>query len=268
MIFNKKIPLIDIQSYRSLATIIIVSLSMFFGQKSFAQNDMSMLTNAANAYSTQDYQMAIDLYEQILASGRDAFEIYYNLGNAYFKDNQIAPAILNYERAARIDPADPDLQYNLAIAQGQTVDKIEMIAIPEFVTGYKSMVNKLTADQWGVFSLISFLLLLASMMGFLFLNKRLTKQILLSAGGLFLLLTLLFFYFGWQQQRWLNDKKEAIIFQPTITVTSTPDRVGEELFVLHEGTKVKIVERFQDWVRIQIGDGNTGWVPKGAAEEI
>ncbi len=251
--------------YRHL---LFFGISICLSQPISAQDDFAQLTNAANAYSTQDYQTAIDIYEQILASGRDAFEIYYNLGNAYFKNNDIGPAILNYERAARINPSDPDLQYNLNIAQGRTVDKIEMISVPEFVTGYKSFVNTIPADRWGVFSLIAFILLLMSLLGFLFLNQKLTKQIMLSAGGLFLLLTLFFFYLGWQQQRWLNDRKEAIIFQPSITVTSTPDDAGEELFVLHEGTKVSIVERFRDWVRIRIGDGNTGWVPKEVAEEI
>ncbi|MEZ4953714.1 MAG: SH3 domain-containing protein [Saprospiraceae bacterium] len=76
------------------------------------------------------------------------------------------------------------------------------------------------------------------------------------------------FFFGWQQTNWLNSRKEAIIFQPSITVTSTPDKTGEELFVLHEGTKVRIVERFRDWIRVRIGDGNTGWVPEKVAKEI
>lgn len=237
-------------------------------QALLAQQENTQISEAADAYSNQEYQKAIDLYEQILSDGKDAFEIYYNLGNTYFKEEGIGAAILNYERAARIDPANADLQHNLKMAQARTVDKIEMISVPEFVTGYKSFVNTFSSDSWGKLSLLTFSLLLIFLLVFLFSNKKWMKQIALGSGILFLFLTTLFFYFGWQQERWLNDQKEAIIFKPSITVTSTPDNAGEELFVLHEGTKVRIIERFRDWTRIRIGNGNTGWIPKEVAEEI
>lgn len=233
-----------------------------------AQDGTVLLQQAADAYSNGDYQTAIDQYEQLLAGGQDAFEVYYNLGNAYFKNNQIAPAILNYERAARINPADADLQHNLAMAKSRTVDKVDMIAVPEFVTGYKSFVNATPADRWGTLSILSFVLMLLAIGAFLYLSQRWMKQLALGAGGLLFLLAIAFFFFGWQQTNWLNSRKEAIIFQPSITVTSTPDKTGEELFVLHEGTKVRIVERFRDWIRVRIGDGNTGWVPEKVAKEI
>ena len=94
------------------------------------------------------------------------------------------------------------------------------------------------------------------------------KQLALGLGGVLLLLSFLFFFLGWQQSNWLSNQKEAVIFQPSITVTSTPNDSGEELFVLHEGTKVRIVERFKEWVRVRIGDGNMGWMPRTAVKEI
>ncbi len=233
-----------------------------------AQDGKALLQQAADAYANGDYQAAASQYEQILASGQHAFEVYYNLGNAYFKNNQIAPAILNYERAARLNPTDADLQHNLAMAKSRTVDKVDMLAVPEFVSGYKSFVNATPADRWGAWSIAAFVLMLLAIASFLYLTTRWMKQVMLGSGVLLALLAAIFFLFGWQQTKWLNSRKEAIIFQPSITVTSTPDNTGEELFVLHEGTKVRIVERFRDWVRIRIGDGNTGWVPEKAAEEI
>ncbi|MEO1260482.1 MAG: tetratricopeptide repeat protein [Bacteroidota bacterium] len=233
-----------------------------------AQDSASLLQQAADAYTNADYQTAIDHYELILASGQYAFEVYYNLGNAYFKQEELAAAILNYERAARINPADTDLQYNLALAQSRTIDNIDMLPVPDLVSGYQSFVNTTAADNWGAFSVLAFVLLLASILTFLYVKKRWLKQVLLGTSGLLLLLSLLFFFFGWQQSNWLDSRKEAIIFQPSITVTSTPDDAGEELFVLHAGTKVRIVERFRNWVRIQIGDGNTGWIEQPAIREI
>lgn len=241
---------------------------LLFVKTASAQDGNLLLQQAADAYSNGDYQTAIDQYEQVLAGGQDAFEVYYNLGNAYFKNNQIAPAILNYERAARINPADADLQHNLAMAKSRTVDKVDMLAVPEFVSGYKSFVNATPADRWGTLSILAFVLMLVAIGAFLYLSRRWMKQLALGTGGVLALLAIAFFFFGWQQTNWLNSRKEAIIFQPSITVTSTPDKTGEELFVLHEGTKVRIVERFRDWIRVRIGDGNTGWVPEKVAKEI
>ena len=233
-----------------------------------AQDSKALLQQAADAYSNNDYPSAIQQYEQILANGEHAFEVYYNLANAYFKDNQIAPAILNYERANRLNPADADLQHNLRMAQSRTVDKINMIPVPELVTGYKSFVNSTPADTWGTFSLMIFVLALIGIAAFLYLNQKWMKQLALGLGGVLLLLSFLFFFLGWQQSNWLSNQKEAVIFQPSITVTSTPNDSGEELFVLHEGTKVRIVERFKEWVRVRIGDGNMGWMPRTAVKEI
>ena len=246
----------------------ILLFFLFFIKTASAQDANTLLQQAADAYSNNDYRSAIDQYEQVLASGQHAFEVYYNLGNAYFKDNQIAPAILNYERAALLNPADADLQHNLSMAKSRTVDKINILAVPEFVTGYKSFVNATPADRWGTWSVVAFVLMLIAIAKFLYFSKKWMKQVALVFALVLALLAVAFFFFGWQQSNWLNSRKEAIIFQPSITVTSTPDNSGEELFVLHEGTKVRVMERFRDWIRIRIGDGNTGWMPKAAAKEI
>ena len=246
----------------------ILFLLVFLIKTIAAQDGNILLQQAADAYTNGDYPAAIQQYEQILANGEHAFEVYYNLANAYFKDNQIAPAILNYERANRLDPADADLQHNLRMAQSRTVDNINMIPVPELVTGYKSFVNSTPADRWGAFSLVAFVLALIGIAAFLYLGQRWMKQMAVGSGVVLLLLSLFFFFLGWQQSNWLNSQKEAVIFQSSITVSSTPNDSGEELFVLHEGTKVRIVERFREWVRVRIGDGNMGWMPGKAVREI
>ncbi len=233
-----------------------------------AQDNQALLQQAADAYSAGNYQNAIALYEQVLASGEHAFEVYYNLGNAYFKEGEIAPAILNYERAARLNPADPDLQHNLAMAQARTVDKVDMLPVPELITGFKSFVNGIPADTWAIFSIVAFILMLILIGVFLFSAPRWIKQLTFSLAVVALIFALVFLFFGWQQQRWINSQKEAIIFEPSITVVSTPDQSAQNLFVLHEGTKVRVIERFRDWIRIRIGDGNTGWVPGETVKEI
>lgn len=252
----------------------ILSLFAFFLVITLPLSNLSGQSNAerfqlaTEAYANKDYEGAIDQLEHILATGEYAFEVYYNLGNAYFKSDQIAPAILNYERAAKINPTEADLQYNLAIAQSRTVDQIDMIPVPEFVSGYKSFVNNRSSDQWATLSLITFFLMLAALGTFLLINNRLFKQIALSAVAICALFTITTFFFAWQQQSWLNSNREGVVFTPSINVSSTPDNAGETLFVLHEGTKVKIIERFRDFIRIEIGDGKSGWIGKESVREI
>ena len=232
------------------------------------QDNTMLLQQAADAYSNKNFQAAIDAYEKILENGSEAFEVYYNLGNAYYKSDQIAPAILNYERAKLLRPADEDLSHNLAMAEARTVDRIEGIPVPELITGYKSFVNTVSADLWGFYSIICFILVLGAVAGFLFLTQRWIKQLLLGLGVLCLVLSLLFWFLGAQQQSWLNNQKEAIIFQASVTASSTPNENGEDLFVLHAGTKVKVVKRFRDWVQVQIANGNTGWMQANAIQQI
>lgn len=228
----------------------------------------TLIEAAQEAYSKEDFQTAIEKYEQIVSNGNEAFELYYNLGNAYFKTDQLGLAILNYERAAKINPTDTDLNHNLAIAQSRTVDKIEVVSAPEFVSGFKSFVNATPADSWGIYSLMAFTLFLIALGIFFFLNVKNLKQLSLLFAAILLMLSLGFFYFGWQQQRWLNSNKEGIILQASVTVSSTPDQSGEELFVLHEGTKVRILEYFKDKTRIRITNGNIGWLFKNDLQEI
>jgi len=258
-----------ISSYGKMASLLFLFCCCLAGTpgQSIAQYDKE-LAQAAEAYSNNNFEKSITLYEQILADGWESFEVYYNLGNAYYKTDQIAEAILNYERAAVINPTDEDLLHNLNMARSRTVDKISMIAVPQFVSGYKAFVNSISADTWGIISLISFFGILGLIIFFLSASQRWIKQTILGFILLFFLTSTTAFLFGWQQKNWRNSNKEAIIFQPSINVQSTPDQNGKELFVLHEGTKVQIVERFKDWARIRIGDGKTGWVTQQAIAEI
>ena len=251
---------------RSL-TLVLCSLHIFATTGS-SQSEVDRLDQAATAYESGNYAAAINIYQALVDQGQTAFELHYNLGNAYYKSQQIPEAILQYEKANKIDPANPDLQHNLALAQSKTVDRIEMIPVPELVSGYKSFVNQTPADRWGTFSLLAFFLGLGALLGFLLVTPRALKQVFFGIGIVLFVATLFFFFLGWQQQNWLKTQKEAIIFEPSITISSTPGTDGSELFVLHAGTKVRILERFKDWVRIRIGDGNTGWLPQHTIKEI
>ena len=194
---------------------------------------------ADSAYMRTDYASAIQIYEQLLEYG-EAAEIYYNLGNSYYKTGEIAKAILNYERALLLKPNNEDIRVNLEIARGKTVDKVN--AIPElfFIAWGKSFINSLGVDSWGILGILSFVLLLVSLCCFIFMKRFLWRRIAFS------LSIVLVFVCAWsnlaasQQKKNLLIRNDAIIMLPSVIVRSTPDESGTSLFILHEGRKVSV----------------------------
>ena len=224
---------------------------------------------ADSAYMRTDYASAIQIYEQLLEYG-EAAEIYYNLGNSYYKTGEIAKAILNYERALLLKPNNEDIRVNLEIARGKTVDKVN--AIPElfFIAWGKSFINSLGVDSWGILGILSFVLLLVSLCCFIFMKRFLWRRIAFS------LSIVLVFVCAWsnlaasQQKKNLLIRNDAIIMLPSVIVRSTPDESGTSLFILHEGRKVSVDvnDSMKEWKEIRLEDGKVGWVPAQAIEFI
>ena len=231
-----------------------------FALLSFAQSEAEQLEQARAAYDAEEFESAIDQYETILAGEVEAFEVYYNLGNAYFKTNDIPRAILNYERARKLTPDDPDLLYNLELANKYTVDKFEEIPDLGVTKFFHSLVGFLSSNGWAWLSIVFFLFCLGGAGLFYLAALPGRKKLGLGIATVFLLLALMFFGLSWKAKDLTQSKREAIIFQPTVTVVAEPREASEELFVVHEGTKVKIIEEVDDWTRIRLSDGNDGWM--------
>ncbi len=231
-------------------------------------DNQQLMKEANEHYKKQEYQQAVGIYEMIDSLGYSAPELYYNLGNAYYKLNKFPNAILNYERAKRLDPQNIDIQNNLDLANTRVVDKID--ALPDFFL--KSWINSLqqicSADMWAVMSIISFLFFLVLMSLFLYSNRMLVKQLSFWFGVVVFLFTLSTFYLARRQVNRLTYQNQAIIFSPSVTVKSSPDKSGTDLFLLHEGVKVNIENTETDWVEIKISDGRKGWVELSVLEKI
>lgn len=221
-----------------------------------------------SAYVKNDFASAIQIYESLLQQG-EAPEIYYNLGNCYYKTDDIARAILNYERALLLSPGNADIRANLEISRAKTIDKV--IPVPEifFVAWIKSLVNSQSSDAWAKTGIVSFLLLLASLSVFFFTRRVKWKKAGFSAAILFLVVTILANLFASQQKEYLTNRKDAIILSPSVTVRSTPSESGTGLFILHEGRKVEIKDHsMREWKEIRLEDGKVGWVPASSIEII
>ena len=221
-----------------------------------------------SAYIKNDFASAIQIYESLLQQG-EAPEIYYNLGNCYYKTDDIARAILNYERALLLSPGNADIRANLEIARSKAIDKVTPVPEIFFITWIRSLVNSQSSDAWARTGIVSFLLLLVSLAIFFFTQHIKWKKIGFSAAILFLIVTVLSNLFASQQKSYLTNRNDAIILSPSVTVRSTPSESGTSLFVLHEGRKVEIKDNsMREWKEIRLEDGKVGWVPSSSIEVI
>ncbi|MBP3679154.1 MAG: tetratricopeptide repeat protein [Bacteroidaceae bacterium] len=224
---------------------------------------------ADSAYVNNDFAKAAELYESILNNEGESADIYYNLGNSYYKMDNIAKAILNYKRALLLNPADNDIQFNLELAQSKTIDKVVPMSEFFFVTWTKSLTNIMSERGWAQTGIITFIIALVALAVYFF-NKRIVlKKIGFISAIAFLFFCILANIFASTQKADLQNHSNAIIMAPSITVKSTPNDNGTELFILHEGRKVIIKDNtMKEWKEIQLEDGNAGWVPAQAIEII
>ena len=221
-----------------------------------------------SAYIKEDYATAIQIYEALLKHG-EAADVYYNLGNSYYKAGEIAKAILNYERALLLQPGNGDIRANLEVARAKTVDKVEPIPEIFFISWIKSLINSMSVDAWATLGIISFVLLIIALYFFIFSKQILWKKIGFISGIIFLIITICSNVFASQQKEELINRGEAIVMNPSVTVRSTPSESGTNLFILHEGRKVSIKDNsMKEWKEIRLEDGKVGWVPASAIEVI
>ncbi len=226
------------------------------------------LTQANEAYAQEDYNKAIALYEQTLNEQGVSSDLYYNLGNAYYKHNEFAKAILNYERALLLNPGNEDARFNLDMANTQIVDKIDPVGRFFLSVWIDSMRSALSSNTWAIIGIVSFFLFLAGLYLYLFTKSVFTRKLGFFGGAILLLASIVANSFSWGLNSKLKAHSEAIVFAPTIPVKSSPAESGTDLFVLHEGTKVSILSTLGDWTEVKISDGNRGWLPASSIEII
>ena len=232
------------------------------------QNTDSLFTLANKFYTEGKYSEAITNYEAIIALGKMSAELYYNLGNAYFKLNDIAHAILYFERAYLLNPSDDDIAFNLDLARAYTTDKIE--AIPDFfvVKWFMSISNIFSSNAWAFLAISFFVLTLLLLVIYQFSGKYLIKKNAFISSWIALLLFIVSLSFSISQKNRIINSNHAIITTSAISVKSSPSDNSNDLFILHAGTKIETLRNVGEWCEIRIADGNKGWVPKSAFERI
>jgi len=234
----------------------------------FGQTADSLIYKANEAYNQGLYDSAIATYEQVLDENLESYRLYYNIGNAYFKNNDIPSAILYYEKAKKLAPNDEDVSFNLSIANSMIVDKIEKVPEMFYQKWWNYFYNMFDADTWTIISVVSWLILLLFLGIFILAKTRRVKKMSFYFGLLFLFTSLATFGLASHKYYYTKEHKDAIVFTPTITAKSSPTRSAVDLFVIHEGTKVRIVDQVQGWVKIKLHNGSIGWLPGDAVKRI
>ena len=241
------------------AFLIILIFQAFIAFSQLAEQERT-IEQANQSYSNGDFETAISQYESVVNAGYESSGLYFNLGNAYFKMNNVPAAILYYEKARKLDPADENILFNLELANSRIVDKME--PLPEFFlkTWWKSARNLFTSDQWAKTGIICFVFLLMSASVFIVSRAIILRKLSFYSGLVFLVIMFVSLVFSISSYRDYSRKSTAIIFTPTVTVKSSPNESSVDLFVIHEGTKVLIMDHVEGWSEVRLANGNVGWI--------
>lgn len=247
----------------------IRSISLFIVILWFALPMNAITYKEANeCYKKGDYNQAIIDYNKLLKH-RTSAELYYNLGNAFYRVDNLPQAILAYKRALKLAPENEDIRFNLNLASSKTTDKI----VPQddifYLVWYRNVLNLFDTNNWAYISLFSIALALSSILVYIF-----SPNIFFHKLGFFFSIPLfglfiLSFIFAYKQKSIFEDNSNAVIMKSSVNIKETPTYDGKNNFVLHEGTCVNITdEEVRGWVCVRVADGRSGWISKNSIERV
>lgn len=231
----------------------------------YSQNLKSDFNEANKLYQKKEFRKALDEYQKISDAGYESAALYYNMGNAYFKTNQLAQSILYYERAQKLAPYDDDIRQNLNIAKQATIDRFEQMPQPLVKTAYLKVLKAFTPGTWALTGSIFLLIFLAGVFLYLFTAKRRPGFAL---GAFALLLGLLSLFFAYAHYNYSKNNRPAIVTATSSYVKSGPGEKAEDVFILHEGTRAIVTDYYDHWKKIKLPDGKIGWIESGDIIEI
>jgi tetratricopeptide (TPR) repeat protein len=258
----------DMKKFFFFSTIVVLFSLSIGDNTAYAQTSDEHWAQANELYAAGNYADAEQLYKAIESSGYVSASLYYNLGNTYFKQQSWGKAILYYERALKLQPEDKDIVHNLEMANAMIVDKIE--SVPEFflTTWIRNIHSAAGADTWAWWSVVFFVACLLLALLFFFARSIALRKFSFFLAIFAMLCCVSCVLFAHYQKQALQDQTKAIIMPAVATIKSSPDNNGKDLFILHEGSKVTLLESLGQWQRIQLADGRQGWLMSRMVEKI
>ncbi|MCX7546474.1 tetratricopeptide repeat protein [Xanthomarina sp. F1114] len=240
---------------------IIYSIFFIFSSVCFAQNT-SLFEQGNALYNEGDYDQAILKYEAILNNGEHSAALYYNMANAHYKLNHIAPSIYYYEKALQLAPNDKDIKNNAAFAKNMTIDAIDSVPEVGLSRYLKNLSNTFSFDTWAKISIAFVLLFVLVFLSYYFAYSTAKKRLSFVASMAFLIIACLSLSLAFHKSNLDKKDRPAIVFVQESQVKSEPNLRSSEAFILHEGTKVQILDTVNNWKKIKLSDGKTGWIVK------
>ncbi len=238
----------------------ILFLLLIIANSVVAQTNSEIFNEANNLYKKDKIEDAITLYKKIESQGMISSELYYNLGNSYYKLNKVGPSIYYFEKALKINPLNEDVKNNLVFAKRLALDNIEEIPKTIFQKFTKNWLQKFSYNQWSiivvVFSILGSLLFLM----FYFANKPSKKRFYFITSSISFILLISTLIITYKQYSFSKNNKEAIVFAEKTEVRNAPTLNSEEVFTLHEGSKVIVLDAVDNWKKIKLADGKIGWI--------
>lgn len=230
-----------------------------------AQSAAELYNQAGQSYKSKQFRAAADDYEKLLSQGYHNAEIYYDLGNCYFKMDSVGKSILNYERGLRISPKDEDLAYNLKLAKLKSVDAIQPVPQLAIVTWWNDFISFNSSTGWGMYAVVTIWISILVFALSLFIGRR---RILNVVAILFLLMSFSSVALAIHQHQQEEKSDAAVVMVPSAFVKSAPDAGASDLFMIHEGARIQLLDRVGDWNKIRLEDGKVGWIGKESFEKI
>ncbi|RZJ35152.1 MAG: tetratricopeptide repeat protein [Flavobacterium sp.] len=245
---------------KKLLLFLLFASASVFSQNAFEQGNAF--------YRNEKYKEAAQAYEQVLKSGKESAEVYFNLGNSYYKLNQVAPAIYNYEKALQLKPGDSDTKNNLVFAHKMMIDEVK--EVPR--VGFRKMISDFTSmfsyDRWAWIAVFLAVFSAAAFAVYYFAHRASYKRIFFIGMFAFIFLMCLSIASAAFERGRIRSERPAIVFSGIAAVKSEPRSSGGDVAVLHEGTKVYVQESLESWNRVTLPDGNDGWIESSAIREL
>lgn len=246
----------------------LLFLLLIFTNVIIGQNLQELFSSANDLYRQEKIEQAIELYQKIESEGMVSSELFYNLGNSYYKLNKVGPSIFYYEKALELNPLNQDVKNNLVFAKRLALDNIEELPKTVFQKINSNFLQKISYNQWAIIAIIFSLIGSMLFMVFYFTNTPAKKRFYFVLSSLSFILLILFFSITYQQYSFAKNNKAAIVFAEKTEIRNAPTLNADQVFTLHEGTMVTVLDVIDDWKKIKIADGKQGWIISSEIKEL
>lgn len=247
---------------------ILFILTILIGFGVFAQTPDDIFKEGNEIYKQNKFEEALTKYKSIEETGFVADDLFYNMANCYYKLDKVAPAILYYKKALKINPNLDDAKFNLKMAKLRTVDKVEKLPETFFVKFWNWLANILTVHQWSIFSVAMAFFSAIAFILYFFLKSSVFKRISFVKSITAFILMIISIVIAHQQEAWEEANKDAVIMTENSYIKVAPNENSDDKFILHEGTEVLVVDQVDEWMRIKLADGKIGWIYSGDIDVI